>query len=320
MDFGCSSFSWETADGLHLLGRTYDQRGDLSHNAVWAVPRGYPLPLMPDASPALPGKHAFVGMAALHFGTPIFTDGVNEHGLAIALLNFPGCGPCAAPPHKRPVYPGFLPGCLLGQCACLQDAVDMLSHLRPEDPQLQGHAMSVHYILSDPSGETIVAEPGPNDLQIYRSTIGVLTNSPDYPWQLTHLRFRAIPAPQEVQPSPLSPHTGMGDFLPGGYSSPSRFLRLSLVKSCAPKVSGELNGVTEMFRCFSTVDTPPGLMDSPENPFQTLCTSVMCLESRTYYFSPASDRRISAIRPGDPNGPLRSFSIPQTQDISWLTT
>ena len=42
MDFGCSSFSWETKDGLHLLGRTYDQFGDLAANRVVSVPRGYP--------------------------------------------------------------------------------------------------------------------------------------------------------------------------------------------------------------------------------------------------------------------------------------
>ena len=63
-------------------------------------------------------------------------------------------------------------------------------------------------------------------------------------------------------------------------------------------------------------------MDDPENPFQTLCTTVMCLESQTYYFSPATDRRISAIRLRqllELDAP-RCFEIPQTQDISYLNT
>ena len=42
MNFGCSSFSWETADGKHLLGRTYDQFGDLAANRVIGVPSGAP--------------------------------------------------------------------------------------------------------------------------------------------------------------------------------------------------------------------------------------------------------------------------------------
>ena len=42
MEFGCTSFSWETRDGRHLLGRTYDQFGDLKANRVLAVPAGIP--------------------------------------------------------------------------------------------------------------------------------------------------------------------------------------------------------------------------------------------------------------------------------------
>ena len=40
MEFACSSFSWETKDGRHLLGRTYDQFGDLAANRVIGVPPG----------------------------------------------------------------------------------------------------------------------------------------------------------------------------------------------------------------------------------------------------------------------------------------
>ena len=42
MDFGCSSFTWRTEDGRHLLGRTYDQFGDLTANRVISVPQGMP--------------------------------------------------------------------------------------------------------------------------------------------------------------------------------------------------------------------------------------------------------------------------------------
>ncbi len=38
MTFGCSSFTWETEDGNHLLGRTYDQFGDLKQNRIAHIP------------------------------------------------------------------------------------------------------------------------------------------------------------------------------------------------------------------------------------------------------------------------------------------
>ena len=90
MNVGCSSFSWETADGRHLLGRTYDQFGDLKANRVLAVPAGIP------CSPGLRagredprGRYGYTGMAVLGFGEPILVDGVNAAGLMGALLHYP---------------------------------------------------------------------------------------------------------------------------------------------------------------------------------------------------------------------------------------
>ena len=69
MNFGCSSFSWETADGKHLLGRTYDQFGDLTANRVIGVPSGAPcVPGLRSDGSARPGRYGSTGMAVLGFG------------------------------------------------------------------------------------------------------------------------------------------------------------------------------------------------------------------------------------------------------------
>ena len=38
-DMGCTCFTWETKDNMHLLGRTYDQCGNLKGNRIAVVPR-----------------------------------------------------------------------------------------------------------------------------------------------------------------------------------------------------------------------------------------------------------------------------------------
>ena len=111
MDFGCSSFSWETKDGLHLLGRTYDQFGNLAANRVISVPQGYPCSPALHGEEAVPSAYGCTGMAVLGFGEPILVDGVNSAGLMGALLH-PGapaqqprqqtarvdcCGPSSGP-------------------------------------------------------------------------------------------------------------------------------------------------------------------------------------------------------------------------------
>ena len=66
MKFACSSFSWQTKDGLHLLGRTYDQFGDLKANRVVGVPKGIPCsPGTKADTSAPPSLYSYTGMAVL---------------------------------------------------------------------------------------------------------------------------------------------------------------------------------------------------------------------------------------------------------------
>ena len=50
---------------------------------------------------------------------------------------------------------------------------------------------------------------------------------------------------------------------------------------------------------------------------QTLCTSVMCAESGVYYFAPAWNRRISAIRLPAQGSEMQYFDLGNGQDIDW---
>ena len=81
MNWGCSSFSWETQDGFHLLGRTYDQFGDLKLNQLIAVPAGACCsPGLNCDEGTVTASYGYTGMAVLGFGHPIQVDGVNYAG------------------------------------------------------------------------------------------------------------------------------------------------------------------------------------------------------------------------------------------------
>lgn len=331
MNFGCSSFSWETKDGKHLLGRTYDQFGDLRTNRVIAVPKGTPCSPGLHAEDNSPkSRYSYTGMAVLGFGEPILVDGVNTAGLMGALLHYPEYASYsgAGAKGKTAVHPGRLIAWLLSRCSGVEEAVEEMSSLILADELIQGKPLPAHYILSSRSGETVIIEPDADGLKIHRRTVGVLTNSPDYTWHRTNLRLYTGVTNQPKPPQTIAGYEirefgerlGGGFGLPGDYSSPSRFVRTAFIKQFAVQGKDELDGISRMFRAFAMVDIPEGLAKgSPdfEEYEQTLCTSVMCAESGVYYFAPSQNRRISAVRPVKEMEETQYFVLGDSQDIDY---
>lgn len=331
MGFGCSSFSWQTQDGLHLLGRTYDRFGDLAANRIISVPQGAPCaPALHREYEGAAGGYGYTGMAVLGFGEPILVDGINSAGLMGALLHYPEYAgyPDGAEPGKQTIHPGRLLAWLLSQCAGVRQAAEAMEHIVLVDEPIQGNPLPAHYILSDRTGETIVLEPDKGGLSIHRNTIGVLANSPGYLWHLTNLRNYVDVSNQPKGPRSVADYEicgfsgqqGCGFGLPGDYASPSRFVRLAFMKEFAVRGRGEVDGVSRMFRAFAPVDIPEGLaMAGPdgEEYNQTLCTSVMCAESGVYYFAPAWNRRISAVRLPEKGQETQYFTLGDSQDIDY---
>lgn len=331
MEIGCSSFTWETKDGRHLLGRTYDQFGDLRANQVLAVPRGTPCSPGLRAEEGAPrARYGYTGMAVLGFGEPILVDGVNTAGLMGALLHYPEYAAYqeAPGPGRTAVHPGRLLAWLLGQCAGVEEALEALDALDLVDEPIQNRPLPAHYLLSGPSGEAVILEPDAGGLSIHRRTIGVLTNSPGYLWHRTNLRnyvgVTNLPKGPQVlgglELREFGERLGGGSGLPGDYSSPSRFVRTAFMKEWSVPGADELDGVSRMFRAFAPVDIPEGLAKAGpgyEAYEQTLCTSVMCAESGAYYFAPSWNRRISAVRPLAEGEAARSFSLGDRQDVDY---
>lgn len=333
MQFGCSSFAWNTEDGTHLLGRTYDQFGTLSGNRVLLIPLGTAMGTAVEIEEKnVRTRYAMAGMAVMGLHTPILVDGVNEKGLMGALLNYPGygIGETMKQGGQSSVHPGFLVGFLLGQTGSVEEAVRELKKIRMSNELVFGETMSVHYMFSDRTGEAVVVEPEEEGgLKIHRDTIGVMTNSPDYLWHRTNLRNYGGVFYKESSRKFLNMELmgfgealGGGFGLPGDYSSPSRFVRLAALKEAAVKGKNEEDGVMRMFQLFSSVDTPEGILrseDQAKGYEMTLCISVMCAESGTYYFSMRENRRICAVRlDGKMEGQgICCYELPRRQDVDY---
>ncbi len=334
MDFGCTGFTVNTADNCHLFGRSYDFFGDLSANKIAFYPAGHKLSF---SAPLVKGdeiklKYGFLGMAIDALKSPILVDGINEKGLIGALLNFPDYG-CFRKPieGKMNLHPAFFVGFALSQFKTVGELVRNIDKINLTDELVMGSEMSVHYIFCDKSGDTAIIEPTNQGIDVYRNSIGVLANSPQYHWHLTNLRNYSkvdnLPSGKRklssIEISEFGLNQGGGFGLPGGYSSPARFVRAAFLREYAPTPKDEHEAMRQIFSILKSVDIPEGIVAGDENATHfdtTLCNTAACCESLVYYFKTHKSGRVCALRLKNllnEKQPVR-FELPAREDVLFL--
>lgn len=289
------------ADSLYF-GRTLDH--DVSYGeAVVITPRAFPLPF--SAGGMCEHHYAIIGMASVQDGFPLYYDAVNEKGLAIAGLNFPGnaCYGAPAPGRDNIAQFEFLPW-LLCQCATLAEARTLLARIHLTDtPFAPGlPAASLHWLIADKAG-AITVEAVREGLRIYDNPVGVLTNNPPFPMQLHNLsRYLSLSAKPPVnrfapglslQPDSL----GMGALgLPGDLSSQSRFVRAAFTKGNARPGATERENVGQFFHILDTVAQTRGCCELADGRYETTRYTACCnTRSGVYYYTTYDNRQITAV-------------------------
>ena len=318
MEAGCSALTWHTGDGKSLWGRNYDFDRLAEGTKVTVLPRGTPYRLLQTGESGLPEhtaavRYACAGTGVLLGPAPVLYEGLNEAGLMGGQLYYRGFahyegGPSAG---ARPIQPPFLVLHLLAQCATVEEAVHCLEgELRLVPLPLLGTVPPLHWSFSDQTGESVVVEPDREGLHIYRNTLGVMTNSPGYPWHRLNLLNYAGLRELDHPGTPLAREleqcfSGSGaQGLPGDWSSPSRFVRLAFLRAFALPGGEEAAGVARMFRLLQSVSFPLGAvrvshqspvteLDTYTVPYDyTVYSSVCCAQSRRFYWTTYENQRI----------------------------
>ncbi|KAL5266215.1 hypothetical protein ACHWQZ_G003582 [Mnemiopsis leidyi] len=138
----------------------------------------------------------------------------------------------------------------------------------------------IHFNIIDKTGAGLVLEHTKGEgVKWYDNTVGVLTNSPPYPWHMTNLRSyphfqRNDKGREGFQYSSLGDTytlsqqwTGSGLLgLPGDYTSPSRFIKAATLLSLAPKPATTDEAIVQVFHHMNAADIPYGIVETgPEN-------------------------------------------------------
>ena len=316
---GCSALAWDSQEGFPLWGRNYDFDRLAQGSGMTFLPRGlHYFGVVSQEGTFAPNTAAYAcaGVGLAFSPTPVLYEGINEKGLMGGQLYYRGFAQYqGGSPGDSSLQPPFLVYHLLAQCATVEEAVHYLEKdLELKAIPMLGTVPPLHWSFRDRTGETIVVEPDRDGLHIYRRTLGVMTNSPSYPWHtqnlLNYAGIRDLDYPTvELEGAVLDQcFSGSGaQGLPGDWSSPSRFVRLAFLKKHALKGTGETQAVSRMFRLFQSAVFPLGMvrvshqspvtgLDKDILPFDfTVYTSVYCAQSTRAYWTTYENQRVRYV-------------------------
>jgi len=296
----CTAITYTTKN--HYFGRNLDLECTFGEH-ITVMPRYFPLPFR--HAPDQMRHYAIIGMAHIADGYPLYYDAVNEAGLAMAGLNFPGFArylPMQKDRHN--IAPFECIPWILGQCATLDEARQLLLRTNllslPFNDNLP--LTPLHWMVADASG-SIVAEPMQDGLRILENPVGVLTNAPPFDFHMTHLSHymglsRKAPANTFSKTLTLQPYSrGMGAMgLPGDLSSTSRFVRAAFTRLNAVSGDSEDASVSQFFHILGSAAQQRGCVKLEDSSYEITQYTCCCnLERGIYYYTTYENRQITAV-------------------------
>ena len=279
LSFACSDFQIKAKDGSVVIGRSMEFPVDLHSNVV-IVPRGQRFTSINDKGIkgiSWQNKYGFLGIDAYRV-KDTYVEGFNEKGLSFDALMFVGAKYQPSAPGKFVTIKDF--GCwLLGNFANVNEVKEALPKVSVATMSLkEAHGeLYMHVALHDSTGKNLVIEFIDGEVKVYDNLLGVLTNRPDFPWQLNNLRnyinLDAHDKKDKVLNGFKLEPTGVGSGLlglPGDWTPPSRFVRLavSIDAAIAPENSDQAINLAE--HLLNIVDIPKGAIKENPAPFITL--------------------------------------------------
>lgn len=276
----CTSFIVKSSDNGYVYGRTLEFGMDLQSEPI-AIPRNFNY--QGTGVDGKPGKtwttkYGAIGLNGIHL--PVFVDGVNEKGMTGGLLYAPNTAQFqeVTPENSANSIASYeMLTYALTNFATVDEAKEGFKNIMINKT---GHApfngtVPVHMTLHDATGKSIVIEYNNGKLFEYDNPTGVMTNDPNFAYQLANIGLYANLSPKEANPlmingasfSPPSSGSGLHG-IPGDFLSPSRLIRALFFSSSAPTTATAEAQVPMVFHILNNFDIPPGAIQlSSANPY-----------------------------------------------------
>lgn len=278
--FACTDVNIQSNDGSVIAGRTMEWAMDMGWQLQY-VPKGTVFPITAPSSVKLPtinvtSKYSFAGVSTADVKNS-FTDGQNEKGLSVSANFLPGFTQYESVSATDKNYMSILQAVefILASYSTVDEVKQNFPSYKVWSEPIAGIGFepTLHFLITDKSGKSIVIEFIKGQMVVFDDSIGVMTNAPNYNWHLINLRNylnldnkgtfdRKMTAPgtnDEKAAGITSLGQGSGGFgLPGDYTSPSRFVKIAYLKHYAKPTKNADEAVQQVAHILNNVDIPNG--------------------------------------------------------------
>lgn len=273
----CTAMTLQSKQLENFFGRTMDFSYDIDPE-LYVVSKYYVWKNVLNMRKSY-NRYSFIGIGQESNGILAFFDGVNEKGFAAATLYFAGYAKYQVQSDytdKEPISSLDFLHYILGRCGSVKGLKETLLEIYIvglEDPVTQTVA-PLHWIATDKTGECIVIEQTEKGLKIFQNQIGVMANSPDFQWHMTNLRNYMDVSPTQSSDAywggiclkPFGQAVGTMQ-LPGGYTSPERFVRTAYQKTHIHTPNDSLEAINACFHIMESVSIPKGIVITNRNTY-----------------------------------------------------
>ena len=296
----CTAITYNTKN--HYFGRNLDLEYSY-HESVTITPRNYIFKFRNGEE--IKSHYAIIGMAYVNSNYPLYYDGVNEKGLGMAGLNFPGNADYKEiDENKNNIAPfEFIPY-ILSKCATIEEVKELLKDINIANINFSDElkASPLHWIISDKE-KSITVESVKEGLKVYDNVVGVLTNNPTFDihmFNLNNYMSLSIESPVNNFSKKLNFDTysrGMGALgLPGDLSSASRFVKATFTKMNSLSGDSEKESISQFFHILDSVCQQRGCVHMGDNLYEiTIYSSCANMDEGIYYYKTYDNSQITEV-------------------------
>ncbi|WP_057756473.1 linear amide C-N hydrolase [Weissella kandleri] len=288
----CTSLIMHANDGSTLLARTMDWHPFGA--TVLTLPQQYQWRSVVNPQRTLINPYQVLGVGYnipnLHVD---IADGINEYGLAMQKLTFNqpnnpnSTFKLQTQQHKIQLAPFEVVTWFLGNCQSIADVITQLPKIQLIPDSNQKHnvlGQTLHYALTDSTGQFINLIPQNGQLIAVDNPIGVVTNAPDLDKEITKLdQFLDLTVPPTHLNAIAGDNFNGKKTMPGGFTPSARFIRATILKEHAIVPINEQANLIETWHILNSVTVPKSRQRSDT---YTLYRSAVDLQSRRLYFQP----------------------------------